>query len=232
MVFALKHIRKIIFTLSSVFASLCFLYNRDFSTDSLQAIALVQTFAFTALFFLYLALLISPLYQSFPGIPFKAVAVKARRALGVSAFFFAFLHGSIVVFSYFGGLDGLLHLPDAYRNAIVAGSVSLGILSILAVTSFDWAVKKMGKYWKRIHRLVYLAGYLVLYHATTVGSHFSASTIHGSLVYVLVTVLLALESVRVTKALVKRYPALESYVYVTLPAVFILLISPVIIFAR
>ena len=38
------------------------------------------------------------------------------------------------------------------------------ILLPMAVTSFDWWKKRLRKNWKRLHRLVYLAGGLVVLH--------------------------------------------------------------------
>ena len=38
------------------------------------------------------------------------------------------------------------------------------ILLPLALTSNQWAMRKLRKNWKRLHRLVYLAGILVIIH--------------------------------------------------------------------
>jgi len=43
----------------------------------------------------------------------------------------------------------------------------------LAVTSFRWWMKRMGKNWIRLHRLVYLAGALALPDGTLDGLHLS-----------------------------------------------------------
>jgi sulfoxide reductase heme-binding subunit YedZ len=43
--------------------------------------------------------------------------------------------------------------------------LGLLILSVMALTSNRWAMKWLGKHWKRLHRLVYLAGCAVIVHA-------------------------------------------------------------------
>ena len=53
------------------------------------------------------------------------------------------------------------------NNFIIIGMVALSILLLLAITSFDWVVKKMKKKnWKKLHRLVYIAIILLFFHIT------------------------------------------------------------------
>ncbi len=44
------------------------------------------------------------------------------------------------------------------------GIVLLSIFTVLAITSNDWSVKKLKKNWKRLHRLTYLAMFLLVWH--------------------------------------------------------------------
>ena len=48
---------------------------------------------------------------------------------------------------------------------ITVGLVGLLILGLLTVTSNRWAMRSLGKNWRRLHRLVYLAGGAVVIHA-------------------------------------------------------------------
>jgi DMSO/TMAO reductase YedYZ heme-binding membrane subunit len=48
---------------------------------------------------------------------------------------------------------------------IALGLLGLFILTVLAITSNRWAMRRLGKHWKRLHRLVYLAGMAVVFHA-------------------------------------------------------------------
>ncbi len=44
------------------------------------------------------------------------------------------------------------------------GFTALMILLPLAITSNQWSMRQLKKNWKRLHRLVYLAGILVIIH--------------------------------------------------------------------
>lgn len=88
-------------------------------------------------------------------------ALKLRKPAGLWAFGFALLH-------LLGILD--LRTPENWWTLIttwywIAGIVAFLVLSALAVTSNRWAMRKLGKNWKRLHRLVYLAGGLIVTHA-------------------------------------------------------------------
>ena len=57
--------------------------------------------------------------------------------------------------------------PGIYEKSggkILLGLTALTILLALAITSFKWWMKRMGKNWQRLHRLVYLAAPLVVIH--------------------------------------------------------------------
>lgn len=89
---------------------------------------------------------------------------KLARPLGLYAFFYALIH----LFLYVGldyGFDPALLLPDLVNKPyIYIGIASFLILSALALTSFRWWMKRLGKHWKLLHRLVYAAGLLVVVH--------------------------------------------------------------------
>lgn len=168
---------------------------------------LVQIYALCAVVFLYLALLASPLYKAFPTFPFKPVYIKARRALGVSAFLFGALHGSVVFFKLLNGFRGLAFLNGKPLLAIIFSVFALLILLILTVTSLDPLVKKLGRLWKPIHRLVYLAGILIVIHALLLGSHFvDLSARIPQLFFIALFVLLALEALRLFTFIQKYVP--------------------------
>jgi sulfoxide reductase heme-binding subunit YedZ len=91
-------------------------------------------------------------------------ALRVRRALGLYAFLYAALH-----FLAFAGLDygfelGLLTPAITESRREIVGLVALLILTLLAVTSIPTLVRELGRTWKRIHRLVYLAAGLVALH--------------------------------------------------------------------
>ena len=69
-----------------------------------------------------------------------------------------------------GGFSGLANITGIYLTSIILGAISLFILTILAITSLKYCIKKLGKYWKPLHRMAYIAGILILIHATIMGS--------------------------------------------------------------
>ena len=113
-----------------------------------------------ALVLLTLSLACTPLNTLFGFRP----ALRVRRALGLYAFLYAGLH-----FLVFVGLDygfDLSLIPAAIfeKRFVIVGLAALLILLALAATSFKSSMKRLGKNWKRLHRLVYVAGGLVIVH--------------------------------------------------------------------
>ena len=128
---------------------------------------LASKYAALAFWYLYAALLASPLTQLFPNLPYRMIYVKARRAIGASAFLFGLLHG-VINFFLIGGLAGFLKITSdsQYLIAFSPSFVALIILTLMALTSFDSMVVKLGVWLKRLHRLVYIAAVLIVIHAS------------------------------------------------------------------
>lgn len=171
MTWLLKYIRTITYIIALLSALAIYFYTITQTQIPLQHIALfIKYFANTSILFLYLTLLASPLYATFPTFPYRALYIKARKALGVSAFFFGLAHAVLAFFIGIGGFTGLSNITGAYRTSIILSIIALLILTILAITSCKYYIKKLGIYWKPLHRLVYIAGIFILIHATIMGS--------------------------------------------------------------
>jgi sulfoxide reductase heme-binding subunit YedZ len=114
----------------------------------------------TALILLVLSLSVTPANTLFGW----RRLIPLRRPLGVYAFVYAFLHFlTFTVLDY--GLDPVL-LQEAIfekKYALVGFSAFL-ILLPLALTSTKGSMKRLGRRWKRLHQLVYLAAVLVVVH--------------------------------------------------------------------
>jgi sulfoxide reductase heme-binding subunit YedZ len=87
-----------------------------------------------------------------------------RRALGLYTFLYASLH-----FLTFAVVDYGFDLREIGRLIIEKPYILLGftaglILLLLAITSFNFFMRKMGKRWKSLHRLVYAVGLVVIIH--------------------------------------------------------------------
>ncbi len=113
-----------------------------------------------ALVLLVLSLSVTPINTLFG---FRQV-LQVRRALGLYAFMYVVVH--ITIFTWLDyGLDwSLLYGAIFEKSYILVGLAALIILLSLAITSFKWWMKRLGKKWKYLHKLVYLAGGLVIVH--------------------------------------------------------------------
>ena len=89
---------------------------------------------------------------------------KLARPLGLYAFGYAFLHVAVFVGLDFGFAWPLLWQELLEKPFIWLGLSAFLILTALAVTSFRWWQHVLRKNWKRLHRLVYVAGLLAVLH--------------------------------------------------------------------
>jgi methionine sulfoxide reductase heme-binding subunit len=84
--------------------------------------------------------------------------IRARRMLGLFAFFYAVLHFvSYLWLDQFFALDGMID-DLTKRPFIMAGYASFVVLIPLAITSTKkWIWRLGGKRWQLLHRLIYLS---------------------------------------------------------------------------
>ncbi|HEY0214571.1 MAG TPA: protein-methionine-sulfoxide reductase heme-binding subunit MsrQ [Paenirhodobacter sp.] len=112
-----------------------------------------------ALWFLCGGLAITPL-RRFAGVDL----LRYRRAIGVTAFCYVVLHllGWLVLDM---GLLWSQAVSDLVRRPyLIFGITSLLILVPLAVTSNNASIRRLGRNWRRLHRLVYPAVALGVLH--------------------------------------------------------------------
>jgi sulfoxide reductase heme-binding subunit YedZ len=90
--------------------------------------------------------------------------VRLRRMLGLFAFFYAVLHMlTWVVFIHF--FDVSFMIEDVVdRPFITVGMATFLILLTLALTSNRFAVRRLGRRWQLLHRLVYVAAVGAVVH--------------------------------------------------------------------
>ncbi|MGI9027828.1 MAG: ferric reductase-like transmembrane domain-containing protein [Candidatus Saccharimonadales bacterium] len=184
-----------------------------FPPGDLRLIRTQQTYGLLSIVFLYFALLAAPLTKIFPNMRGKNEYLHLRRAIGVSAFFFALLHALVAFFGQLGGFNGLGFLSPRYSIALLLGFIALIILTVMAVTSFDKVIDKMGfRRWKRLHRLIYIAGLAILVHIVMLGTHYAyGSSSIARLTLVAVLILFMLEAVRMDRWLKKRFTVLRHF---------------------
>ncbi|MGB3904085.1 MAG: ferric reductase-like transmembrane domain-containing protein, partial [Anaerolineae bacterium] len=90
--------------------------------------------------------------------------IPLRKTLGLYAFLYASLHGLVFVWLDYG-LDPQLIVEAVFQKRFaLAGFAAFLFLVPLALTSNRWAMRRLGKRWKLLHRLAYLAGTLAVVH--------------------------------------------------------------------
>lgn len=203
----IPYIQKIVWAVTVLVTVLLYKYiTRDGAGVSGHVQEFAQIFGKLAFGYLLVTLFISPIYILFPRLPAKALFVKARKAIGTSAFFFAVLHMYFGFFGLLGGFAGLYFLGPKYLTATILGTLSLLILTVLAVTSLTYLVRKLGKRWKLVHRFVYAAALLVPIHALLIGSDFNdPNNLIGDIFLLATLVLLLLEEIRIYKHVTAKY---------------------------
>lgn len=146
--------------------------------------ALEHALGKTGLQILIVVLLVTPL-RSFT----KLNLLSLRRALGVIAFFYIFLH-----FLVWMVLDvqiiSQVKADLIKRPYIIVGMISLMILLPLALTSNNLSLRKLGPRWRKLHKATYIAVALggIHYIMQTKGFQYEP--------YIYVTVILGLIAVR------------------------------------
>jgi len=95
--------------------------------------------------------------------------VKLRRMLGLFAFFYATLHMLtwLVLIHYVDLVN--FDLPPFVKDVVERPYITVGmptflILLALAVTSNRFAVRRLGRRWQKLHRLVYVAAIGAVIH--------------------------------------------------------------------
>ena len=113
-----------------------------------------------ALIFLCITLTITP----FRKITNLSSFLRFRRILGLFTFFYALIHFTIW-FWLDHSLDLNEMLKDVYKRPfITVGFAGFLLLICLAATSFNKAIKLMGKNWQKLHYSIYVIAGLALLH--------------------------------------------------------------------
>ncbi len=203
----LPYSRRLIYILAIIWACLLFFYVSYTLPDEATAWhQLTRYYALTALFGVFIVLIPGLVNIYFPGFAFNELLVHSRRALGVSTFFFALFHSVIDYFySLSGSIQFIYFLPDVQRFSFIFSIIAILIMFLMAATSFIDAITLLGyKKWKLLHRFIYPAAGLILFHTFTIGSHFvNPQALFPSLVISFVLVFMLLEAGATAKFIMK-----------------------------
>lgn len=132
------------------------------ATDQLGGRPVMEATHFTgdrAVYFLLASLAVTPARTVLDWVQVAAL----RRRIGVAAACYAFLHFCIYILDHKFDL-WVVASEIAQRFYLTIGfAVLLGLLT-LAATSNDNALRRMGRNWKKLHRLAYPLAALALFH--------------------------------------------------------------------
>ena len=109
---------------------------------------------------LMLTLAITPLRQ----LTHQPVFIRFRRMLGLYVFFYATLHFAAYLVLDLRGYWSQIFEEIAKRPYITVGFTAWLLLVPLAVTSTKAAIRRLGRNWGRLHKLVYAVGVLAVLH--------------------------------------------------------------------
>lgn len=134
--------------------------------------------------------------------------LSRRKALGNYAYMYAAIHVTIFIGVDYGFNFQFILTDSVNKSFIWLGLTAFLLLSPLAFTSFKYWQKRMGKNWKKLHRLVYIIGPIVVVHflfsikgnLTSFQGNILKPVIYGAIV----AILLLLRNKRVKSALKLR----------------------------
>jgi methionine sulfoxide reductase heme-binding subunit len=90
--------------------------------------------------------------------------IQMRRMFGLFTFFYGFLHFSIWYWLDHN-LDAAAMIDDVIeRPFITVGFLAFVLMSLLALTSNQMAVRALGRKWSSLHRLIYVIAILGVLH--------------------------------------------------------------------
>ncbi|MEY4932760.1 MAG: hypothetical protein RLZZ403_1080 [Pseudomonadota bacterium] len=121
---------------------------------------ILHSFGEWALRFLVLTLLMTPLRD----VTGKPWLLSFRRMLGLYAFFYTLMH-----FTVWFALDREFNLGGVVEDVLKRPFITIGFLAFvllipLAVTSTNGMMRRLGRRWKSLHRLVYPIAILGVWH--------------------------------------------------------------------
>lgn len=121
---------------------------------------LIHRFGIWGLNFLLITLALTPLRH----LTGKNWLIRFRRMLGLFAFFYILMH-----FLAYAGVDQRFDLSAIFediakRPFITIGFTAFLLLIPLAVTSTNGMMKRLGRRWQKLHRLVYVIAILGVWH--------------------------------------------------------------------
>jgi sulfoxide reductase heme-binding subunit YedZ len=133
-------------------------WNANLGTDPVQQIT--HRTGDWALRFLLITLAITPLRR----LSGWNELIKLRRMLGLYAFFYASLHLTTYLVLDLGGFWSQIFADILKRPFITVGFIAWLLMLPLALTSTKGMMRRLGRRWQLLHRLVYVCAGLAVLH--------------------------------------------------------------------
>lgn len=114
--------------------------------------------------------------------------IRLRRMLGLYTFFYALMHFLTFLWADHGFDFGAMWKDVLKRPFITVGFIAFVLLLPLAATSTNAMIKRLGRRWAQLHRLIYLIAPLAILHYwwMKAGKHnFEQPIVWGTVVAVL-----------------------------------------------
>jgi methionine sulfoxide reductase heme-binding subunit len=131
-------------------------------------------------------LAVSGLRLAFPRAGWTRWLVRRRRDLGVATFGYALLH--LAVYLARKAEMPVLIVREAVDPGMALGWIAFAGFALLAATSNDASVRRLGPRWKPLHRLVYAAAALTIGHWALTAFDPLAGWIYGGVLLAVVAV--------------------------------------------
>jgi sulfoxide reductase heme-binding subunit YedZ len=155
-----RHLKPLLFCLSlAPFAYLLFrTFTGRLSVNPIEDITL--TTGIWALRFVVATLVVTPLRR----VTGWNRVIQYRRMLGLFAFFYAVQHVlTFVVLDHFFDFERIV-ADVVKRPFITAGSIAFLSMVPLAVTSTKGWIRRLGRRWQTLHRMIYVVGIAAAIH--------------------------------------------------------------------
>jgi sulfoxide reductase heme-binding subunit YedZ len=153
-------IKPLVFVLALVPLAALIFFVLTGRTSANPAEDILLTTGIWALRFLLATLTITPLRR----LTGWNVLIQYRRMLGLFAFFYAVVHlASYIAFDRFFAFDEILK-DVAKRPFITAGMTAFALMLPLVVTSTRGWIRRLGRRWQALHRIIYLCAIAACLH--------------------------------------------------------------------
>ena len=99
--------------------------------------------------------------------------INYRRAIGVGAFVLSLAHTfHKIEHTFQWNFDALSFMIPQHQLSIWLGAIAITLMTPAALTSSDWMMTKLGKYWRYLHLLSIPALILASIHTIAIGSSY------------------------------------------------------------